>query len=85
MRAPQEINWQTTLCVLDYLKHAPRCGLLYLPHEHLHVETYSDSSYASDRGDEKFISGYYTFVGRNLVMWQSKRQHVVSLSSAEAE
>lgn len=33
----------------------------------------------------KSTSGYFTFVGGNLVTWRSKKQKVVALSSAEAE
>ena len=29
--------------------------------------------------------GYYVFVGGNLVSWKSKKQSVVSLSSAKSE
>ena len=85
MHVPQEIHWQATLRVLAYLKHAPERGLLYLQHGHLRVEAYSNSSYASNRGDRKSISEYYTFVGGNLITWWSKKQHVVSLSSVKAE
>ena len=35
--------------------------------------------------DRKSTSGYFTFVGGNLVTWRSKKQQVVSRSSAEAE
>ena len=35
--------------------------------------------------DRKSTSGYFTFVGGNLVTWRSKKQKVVALSSAEAE
>ena len=34
---------------------------------------------------EKSISVYYTLIGKNLVTWRSKKQHVVSLSSAEGK
>src|SRR4051812_10508715 len=47
--------------------------------------SYSDSRYAGDRGDRKSTSGYCTYVGGNLVTWRSKKQNVVSQSSAEAE
>ena len=60
MHAPQEIYWQAALCVLAYLKHAPRRGLLYLQHDQLCVEAYTNSSYASDSGDKKSITMYYT-------------------------
>ena len=32
-----------------------------------------------------FSSGYYTFVGGNLVTWRNKKQHVVARSNVEAE
>ena len=35
--------------------------------------------------DKKSTTGYCTFVGGNLVTWRSKKQDVVSRSSAEAE
>ena len=35
--------------------------------------------------DRRSTSGYFTFVGGNLVTWKSKKQNVVARSSAEAE
>ncbi|WJZ81667.1 hypothetical protein VitviT2T_001496 [Vitis vinifera] len=35
--------------------------------------------------DRQSTSGYFTFVGGNLVTWKSKKQNVVARSSAEAE
>ncbi|RVW33186.1 Retrovirus-related Pol polyprotein from transposon RE1 [Vitis vinifera] len=35
--------------------------------------------------DMRFTSGYFTFVGGNLVTWKSKKQNVIARSSAEAE
>jgi len=43
-----------------------------------------DSGYAGDQTDKKSTTGYYMFVGGNLVTWRSKKQDV-SRSSAEAE
>ncbi|CAL9007393.1 unnamed protein product [Prunus brigantina] len=48
--------------------------LIYLAH------TRPDIAYAL-----RSTSGYFTFVGGNLVTWRSKKQNVVSRSSAEAE
>jgi len=45
---------------------------------------YSDSGYASDKGDRKSITGYCTFIEKYLIIWKSKK-HDVSRSSAEAK
>ena len=85
MHAPQEIHWQAALRVLAYFKHVAGHGLLYLQHGHLCMEAYTNFIYASDRGDRKSTSGYCAFVGENLATWRSKKQHVMSLSTAKAE
>ena len=51
----------------------------------MEIEAYSYSDYASDKGDRKLTSGYCTYVGGNIVTWRSKKQNVVSRSSAEVE
>ena len=58
---------------------SPISGMLW------NLEAYSDSSYASNCGDQKSISRYCTFVGWNLVTWWSNKQHIVSLFSSEAK
>jgi hypothetical protein len=52
---------------------------------HLNVEGYTDADWAGNISDRKSTSGYFMFVGGNLVTWRSKKQNVVALSSAEAE
>ncbi|CAL2234346.1 unnamed protein product [Prunus armeniaca] len=47
-----------------------------------HILSYLKSAYGRDR---RSTLGYFTFVGGNLVMWRSKKQNVVSRSSAESE
>ena len=54
-------------------------------YRHIRIFRYSDSGYAGDRGDRKTTTGYYTFVGGNLMTWRSKKQDAVSRSSAKAE
>ena len=46
---------------------------------------YCDTDWAEDYQDWKSTSRYYNFVRGNLVTWKSKKQSVVSRSSAEAE
>ena len=68
-----------------YLKGALRRGILYSNHGHNRVECFTDADWVGSKEDEKSISGYCVFVGGNLVSWKSKKQGVVSRSSAESE
>ncbi|GAV72632.1 UBN2_3 domain-containing protein, partial [Cephalotus follicularis] len=67
------------------LKLAPGKGLLFSKNTHLNIEGYTDADWAGSISDRRSTSGYFTFVGGNLVTWRSKKQKVVALSSAEAK
>ena len=71
--------------ILKYLKRTPRKGIMFSKNEPLEITGYTDADWAGNISDRKSTSGYFTFVGGNLVTWRSKKQKVVALSSAEAE
>ena len=85
MHTPSEQHMEAVFRILRYLKGAPGRGIYFKRNGHLRVEGYTDSDWAGDITDRKSTSGYFTFVGGNLVTWRSKKQKVVALSSAEAE
>nr|GEZ93009.1 putative copia-type protein [Tanacetum cinerariifolium] len=63
----------------------PGHRVLFKANGHLETQVYTNADWAGDKGNRRSTSGYFIFVGRNLVTWRSKKQKVVSLSSAEAE
>ena len=70
--------------ILRYSKSSPGRGLMLRKHGHLNVEGHSDADWAGS-SDRKSTSGYFTFVGGNLVTWRSKKKKLITLSSAKAE
>ena len=49
------------------------------------MTSFSDADYAGCRVDKKSTSGTCQFLGNCLVLWSSKKQNSVALSTAEAE
>ncbi|RVW80690.1 putative mitochondrial protein [Vitis vinifera] len=70
--------------ILKY-EYDPRIGLLYKKNDTRDVEVFSDADWVGDVLDRRSTSGYCSYVWGNLVTWKSKKQFVVSRSSAEAE
>ncbi|RVX16933.1 Retrovirus-related Pol polyprotein from transposon RE1 [Vitis vinifera] len=86
MHNPGEQHMNAVMRILRYLKNAPRTGILFAKNvDHQSIEVYTDADWAGAVDDRRSTSGYFTFVGGNLMTWKSKKQNVVARSSAEAE
>jgi hypothetical protein len=85
MHQPQEEHMQAVHRILSYLKLNPGRGIFFKKSITRNIEIYTDADHARDRETRKSTSGYCTYVWGNLVTWRSKKQTVVSTSSAEAE
>ncbi|XP_071704000.1 uncharacterized protein [Rutidosis leptorrhynchoides] len=78
-------HMEAVMKILRYLKKTADLGVVFKRHGHLKTKTYTYASWGGEKGDIKSTSGFFTLVGGNLVAWRSKKQKVVSLSSAESE
>ncbi|KAH9783645.1 hypothetical protein KPL71_009401 [Citrus sinensis] len=86
MHNPGEQHMKAVMRILRYLKTNPGKRILFSKNEdYSNIEVYTDADWAGSVSDRRSTSGYFTFVGGNLVTWRSKKQHVVARSSAEAE
>ncbi|XP_040366874.1 secreted RxLR effector protein 161-like, partial [Rosa chinensis] len=86
MHNPSESHMDAVMRILKYLKSAPGRGVLFSKHNNiLEVCGFTDADWAGNITDRRSTSGYFIFVGGNLVTWKSKKQKVVARSSAEAE
>ena len=85
MANPLQPHWTTCKKVLKYLKETINYGLIFKKFDCLDLIAYSDANWGSDPDDRKSTSGYCIYLGDNLISWSSKKQTVVSKSSAESE
>ncbi|XP_024199917.1 uncharacterized mitochondrial protein AtMg00810-like [Rosa chinensis] len=85
MHEPRKCHMESALRVMRYLKNAPGQGLFFSSESDLSLRAYCDSDWAGCPITRRSTTGYCVFLGPSLVLWRSKRQKTVSLSSAEAE
>ncbi|KAL1204565.1 Retrovirus-related Pol polyprotein from transposon RE2 [Cardamine amara subsp. amara] len=85
MKDPSVHHWNMVERILRYIKGSPGQGVWMGKNDSTEIVGYCDADYAGDTMDRKSTTGYCTFIGGNLVTWKSKKQKVVSCSSAESE
>ncbi|CAN1753617.1 Retrovirus-related Pol polyprotein from transposon TNT 1-94 [Linum perenne] len=85
MHDPTEDHLEAVTRILRYLKKSAGLGLLFQKQKLRNIVVYTDASWAGELTGRRSTSGYCTYVWGNLVTWRSKKQAVVSRSSAEAE
>ena len=79
----REQHMNAIMNILRYLKFAPRKGLLFTKNSYYQsIDAYTDVDWDGAVDDKRSTSGYFTFVGDNLVTWRSKKQNVVTCLSA---
>ncbi|KAI9186576.1 hypothetical protein LWI28_018726 [Acer negundo] len=85
MHQPQRLHMDAALRVVRYLKSTPGQGLFFSSNSDFKLRAYCDSDWAGCPLTRRSTSGYCVFLGSSLISWRSKRQKIVSLSSAKAE
>ena len=85
MSSPTIDHWTTVEQILCYLKGALGRGIVYSNHGHNKLECFTNVDWTGSKEEMRSTSGYCVFVEGNLVSWKSKKQSVISRSSAEYE
>jgi hypothetical protein len=85
MHCATDIHWQACKRLLRHLRTTSHQGLMMFAASDLHLYCYSDSDCAGCPDDRRFTSGYFIYLGTNLVSWLSKKQPTVVRSSTKSE
>jgi hypothetical protein len=85
MHGPRKGHMDAVFQILMYLKSATEKGLIFRNNGQMNIKGYCVSDWASCLDDRRSTSSYCMFVKGKLVSWQSKKQPVVTRSTAEPE
>jgi hypothetical protein len=81
---PTEQHWKAAINLVGYLKKTTRKGLV-LGDATGNIVGYADSDWGNDVDDRMSVSGGIVYWGASVISWFSRKQSMVSLSTAEAE
>nr|GFB15503.1 retrovirus-related Pol polyprotein from transposon TNT 1-94 [Tanacetum cinerariifolium] len=84
---PGKNHWEAVKWILKYLRGTANVGLIYGTNRgnHKDVIGFVDSDYAKDPDKGRYITGYAFLVQGCVVSWKKTLQHVMALSTTEAE
>ncbi|XP_040374084.1 secreted RxLR effector protein 161-like [Rosa chinensis] len=85
MSCPTMSHWLAAKRILRYVRGTTELGIFYKKGGRTDLVAYIDSDFASDLDDRRSTSGFVFSLGFGAVSWSSKKQHVVTLSTTEAE
>ncbi|KAG7537225.1 Leucine-rich repeat [Arabidopsis suecica] len=83
--APRQAHQRAVMKILHYIKGTIGLGLFYSSKAELQLQVFADADFQSCKDTRRSTNGYCMFLGSSLISWKSKKQQVVSKSSAEAE
>ncbi|KAL2240917.1 UNVERIFIED_CONTAM: Retrovirus-related Pol polyprotein from transposon TNT 1-94 [Sesamum indicum] len=82
MSDPGRIDWDAIKWLLRYLNGSINCGITFSKSNQTKLIGYVDSNYANDR---KSTTSYVFTLCGSCISWKSQLQHIVALSTTEAE
>lgn len=83
MESPKDSHWQVGKRILRYVAGTSRYEILYSRTEYVFLTGFTDNDFAGSLDDRKSTFGHVFHLGSGLISWESKKQPIVTISSAE--
>ncbi|MBW0535199.1 hypothetical protein O181_074914, partial [Austropuccinia psidii MF-1] len=78
-------HWNAFLHVLKYLNGTQEMGLVYTRNCSRGIRAYSDADWGNCPETRRSVTGFLVTFNNSLVIWKTRKQPTVSISTAEAE
>ena len=85
LSVPRKPHMLAAQKVLQYIKETPGQGIYFLADSDFQLKAFCDVDWVGCPDTRKSLTRYCVFLGNILISWRSKKQLVVSRSSAEDE
>lgn len=85
MHDPREAHWDAAIRIVRYLKGCTGQGIFLKADSNLQIQAFCDSDYNSCPRTRRSLSAFVVQLCGSPVSWRTKKQDIVSHSSAEAE
>ncbi|MCI48745.1 retroelement pol polyprotein-like, partial [Trifolium medium] len=85
MQQSRTEHWTAALRVVRYLKGNPGQGVFLDSASDLYLHGWCNVDWAACPLTRRSLTGYIIFLGNSPISWKTKKQQVVSRSSAESE
>ena len=82
---PSEVQLTAAKQILRYLKGTQDLAITYVKGESDELLGYSDAYWAGDKDSRRSTSGHLFLLGEGALIWSSKKQTSVVLSTVEAQ
>ena len=82
---PCPTHWQALKRIFRYIQGTRTHGIEFQTASHDGLQGFSDADWAGDTVSRRSTSGYAFMMSGGCIIWKSKKQRTVALSSTEAE
>lgn len=80
MDKPTQTHLDSAMMVLQHIKSSPKKGLLFSKDSVIDLIAYLDADYMGSFSNKNSITGFYTYLACNFIIWRNKKQPIIAIA-----